>query len=230
MRNFAPVTNDCKKSFMNKIYNKLRNLPQLYLTSAELAFYLDNTTDSRQSLIKRAVADGLLIRAKRKLYYLSDQLTFKKPHPYELAYRLYPPAIISCESALSYHGLIPETVYVITSVTPKRRNKFSTSQGNFDYLTVPSRNFMTSVFRIKEGDAIYFMASVWRAIADYVYCNKMNWLGHEPLWESLRIEPEELPRITSEDLSSLLDYYQDIRVKKFLTGIHREQENDNHSH
>lgn len=214
---------------MNIVYNKLRNLPQVYLTPAELAFYLGKSKDSRQSLIKRAVASGLLIRAKRGLYYLSDQLTFKKPHPYELAYRLYPPAIISCESAFSYHGLIPEAVHIITSVTPKRRNEFSTPLGNFAYQTVPSRNLMTSVSRIKDGDAIYFMVSPWRAIVDYVYCNRKDWLGHKPLWESLRIEPEDLSPITSEELSSLLDYYQDTRVRQFLESIYREQQNDNHS-
>lgn len=213
---------------MNKIYSKLRNLSQLYLTPADLAFYLDGSKDSRQSLIKRAVAEGLLIRARRGLYYLSSHLSFKKPHPYELAYRLYPPAIISCESALSYHGLIPEAVHIITSVSPKRRNTFSTPLGNFSYLTVPKRNLMTSVSRIKDNDATYLMASPWRAITDYIYCNKMDWLGYEPLQESLRIEPEDLPPMTSEEVSALSDYYHDTRVRRFLNSIYEEWKNGHH--
>ncbi len=203
------------------IYVNLQQLKTQYITQTELKYILDGSEDSRYAKIKRAVAGGLLIRVRRGLYCLNPSLAREKPHPYELADRIYGPSVISLESALSYHGLIPEGVKVITSVSPRRRNYFKTPLGNYSYMTVPSKNFMQSVQRIIDGKAIYFMASPWRAISDYVYCYKRNWSNIEPLVESLRMEKEEIPKLMQEEAEQLIEYYNQQRITQFLLGVMR---------
>ena len=205
------------------IFTKLRNLPSIYLTQVELKHYLDGTENSRYSMIKRSVTSGLLIRIRRGLYCLGDQLTWLKHHPYELALRVYAMSFISLESALSYHGLIPEVVHVVTSVTPRRSKTFSTPLGDYAFYKVPKINFMVSVERIDDGGAVYFMATPWRAITDYVYCYKKDWISLEPLAESLRIELDDLPRLSDQEATLLMKYYNSARVTKFLTYVAKEQ-------
>lgn len=215
---------------MNPILTKLKKLPTIYLGVDELAYYLDGTQDSRQSLIKRAVASGLLIRVKRGLYCLSDYLTNRRAHPFELAYRIYPPSVVSCESALAYYGLIPESVVTTTSVTPLRQNQFTTPLGVFHYKTVPKNRFMTSVRCVKEGDLRYFIASPWRAITDYVYCYKKNWIGYAPLFGSLRMDEDELLPLTEDEMLALIHYFKSRRVTQFLRSIYKEQQDDHYDH
>lgn len=205
------------------LYTDLQDLKNQYLTQTELKFLFDRTKDSRFAKVKRAVANGLLIRIRRGLYCLNKAVAREKPHPYVLAERIYGPSIISLESAMSYHGLIPEAVKIITSVTGRRRNYFRTPLGDYSYMTVPSKNLMCSTQRVIDGDAVYLMASPWRAITDYVYCYKKNWRNIDPLVESLRMEVEDIPKLTQKEANLLIEYYQHNRVTRFLTGVLRSQ-------
>ncbi len=205
------------------LYADLQHLKTLYPTQTELKYLFEGSEDSRYAKIKRAAAKGLLIRVRRGLYCLNETLAREKPHPYVLADRIYGPSLISMESALSFHGLIPEGVKVVTSVTARRRNYFSTPLGDYSYMTVPSKNLMCLVQRVVDGDAVYLMASPWRAIADYVYCYKKNWRNIEPLVESLRMEQEDIPKLTKEEAELLIEYYHCHRITKFFTGVLRNQ-------
>lgn len=205
------------------LYADLQHLKTQYLSQTELKYLLDGTEDSRFAKVKRAVAKGLLIRVRRGLYCLNETLAREKPHPYVLADQIYGPSFISLESALSYHGLIPEGVKVITSVTGRRRNYFNTPLGDYSYMTVPSKNLMCSVQRVLDGESVYLMASPWRAIADYVYCYKKDWDTIEPLVASLRMEQEDIPKLTKEEAELLIEYYHHNRITQFLMGVLRSQ-------
>lgn len=205
------------------MYANLQNLKNQYISQTELKYLLDGTEDSRYAKVKRAVASGLLIRVRRGLYCINPNIAREKPHPYELADRIYSPSVISLESALSCYGLIPESVKVITSVTARRKQYFSTPLGDYAYMRVPSKNFMLSVKRIVDDNAVYMMASPWRAMTDYVYCYKKSWNSIDPLVESLRMEKEEIPKLTQEEADQLMSYYHQQRIRVFLEGIMRSQ-------
>ena len=49
------------------------------------------------------------------------------------ANRIYQPAYLSLETAFSYHGLIPEGVYTLTSVSPRKTQEYHTPLGTFRY-------------------------------------------------------------------------------------------------
>lgn len=201
----------------------LQRYPRAYLTDAELAALLDGTPNSRYGKLKRLLAQGKLLHIRRGLYCLTDRLGYlTKPHPYELAQYIYGPSYISLESALSFHKLIPETVYTITSATVKRSKDFQTPLGLFSYLHLPLENFYTEVEIIKENGYQFFMAKPWKAICDYVFFYRKEWSSLEPLLVSLRINRENMPILRSEEIQLLDEYYQHTRVSRFLKGIQRD--------
>lgn len=209
-----------------QIQQKLYDFPLPYITDVELQELLDGTEDSRYGQVKRALAKGSLVRIKRGLYSISRGLVgAHRAHPFELALKVYGPSYISLESALSYHNLIPEAVYTITSVTPKRATEFNTPLGLFSYMHLPGENFFVEVERIEIEEkyrfskTIYFMATPWKAITDLVFCYKKDWHGLDPLVNSLRIEPETLPVLDEETFTSLENFYKSLRVTKFLKGV-----------
>ena len=76
---------------------------------------------------------GDLIRVKKGLYVFATQIT-KEPYSLELlANLIYGPSVLSLNTALSYHGLIPEAVHTMTSITNRRNKKFDTPVGTFSY-------------------------------------------------------------------------------------------------
>jgi len=204
------------------IEKKLRTISSACITDTELAGILDVRDAQRHGQVKRALKRGDLIHIRRGLYCLNDSLTQTKPNPFELAQKIYWPSCVSLESALAYHKLIPEAVHAITSVTTKRATIFQTPYGNFSYAKIPARNFFLQVERITENNNHYLIAKPWKAICDYIYCYKKNWESSEPLVKSLRIDLEELPKITPIELEELDNYYGIKRIALFLRGLRQE--------
>lgn len=204
--------------------NKLRHFPRPCLSDVELETVFDGnlSPDSRYSKIKRLVMQHKLLHMRRGLYCLTDAIGYPaKPHPFELASYIYGPSYISLESALSYHGLIPELVVTTTSVCTKRSKTFHTPLGVFSFSHLPEENFLTEVALVEENHYQFFIAKPWKAIADYVYCYKKDWLGIEPLLQSLRIDFEDLPALSDKELASLDAYYHQRRLSRFLKGVYR---------
>jgi hypothetical protein len=200
-----------------------RHYPRPYLTDAELEVLLDGTPDSRYGKVKRLLANGKLLHIRRGLYCLTDMAGYlKKPHPFELAQYIYGPSYISLESALSYHRLIPETVYTVTSVTGGRSKEFKTPLGLFSYQHLPLENLYTEVEFVYEDGYKFFMAKPWKAICDYVFCYKKNWNCLNPLLESLRVNLDDLPVLRNEAIQLLDEYYQHKRLSRFLKGIRND--------
>ena len=62
-----------------------------------------------------------------------------------LANLIYGPSYISLDYALSLHGLIPERVETITSVTTRRSRHFDTPFGTFSYRMLNGRRYAVGV-------------------------------------------------------------------------------------
>ncbi|MBI5501981.1 MAG: hypothetical protein HY907_17185 [Deltaproteobacteria bacterium] len=78
-----------------------------------------NAADVRRQL-SRWTASGKVIMLRRGLYALAPPFRAAVPHPFLVSNRLVPASYVSLQSALSYHGMIPEAVPVTTSVTTGR--------------------------------------------------------------------------------------------------------------
>lgn len=75
---------------------------------------------------------------KKGLYIAGPSIgTAEKPDFMLLANHILGPSYVSVETALSYHGLIPERVYEVASMTTKASRTFKTAAGLFTYARLP---------------------------------------------------------------------------------------------
>jgi predicted transcriptional regulator of viral defense system len=200
----------------------LDHLPFDVFTDVELSALTDTKSKaSHYNQVKRALAKGELIRIRRGLYLLSKRYQRQSINPFGLAQKIYGPSYISFESALSYHGMIPEAVYSITSASSKRSREFKTPQGIFTYSQIPLRVFSEGIMRIDEEGHVFLMATPLKAFSDYVYVNHLDWHGLEPLVESLRLDKDAL-KINFDELEELKIVYASKRITRFLNGLRKD--------
>jgi hypothetical protein len=128
--------------------------PALMAALAEYA----NPRDKVTALLRR----GVILRVKKGLYVFGDDSREL------LANLVYGPSFVSLDYALAFHGLIPERVEAITSVTPKRGRGFATPVGVFVYRQVPEDYYPLGMDRVERGDVAFLIATAERALADKV--------------------------------------------------------------
>lgn len=204
---------------MTTLIEELRDkIPYEILTDTEVKNVLATSAHSRYGLIKRAIAEGKLIHLRRGLYAFGKRYQCQSISTFELAQNIYAPSYVSLESALSFHGLIPEGVPTVTSACLKRSREFSTPFGMFSFSRIPWFNFI-GVDRIQSDGSSFLMADPAKALVDYVYIYKKDWIDSNPLLTSLRIEQDDLTQISQDTLHDLLDTYQSKRVQKFIRGL-----------
>lgn len=76
---------------------------------------------------------GRIYQLRRGLYTLAPPYQKTKPHPFVIANRLRKASYVSCQSALGFHGLIPENVPQTISVTGGRPGKWETPLGIYHF-------------------------------------------------------------------------------------------------
>jgi predicted transcriptional regulator of viral defense system len=116
-----------------------------------------------QEFIKDHHAD-LFLKIRNGLYALRAD----PPAEEAIANRLYPPSYISFEYALSRYGIIPESVYTITSATTRITREFIVNNKSFAYSRIKKqayRGYKTE----KIGGLTVLIAEPEKALADYLY-------------------------------------------------------------
>lgn len=143
-----------------------------------------------------------------------------------LAGSIYGPSYISFEYALSYYGMIPEAVYVVTCATfeKKKKKRYETMFGTFTYRDVPSDAFPLKLKLVQEGEYYYRIASAEKALCDKLYT--MPPVGNTAelrilLQEDLRIEEAELRKLDGEIVAMLSEKYHSTNVKKLASLLRR---------
>ena len=204
----------------------LDSWPKVFIQDAGLALLLGKSDDARYSMVKRALKSGVLLRLRKGLYLITSKTKSVLPDEFELALLMYGPSIVSLESALSYHNLIPEAVYTTTCVSPKRAQEFKTPIGVFSYKRVPEKGFYSGVKRIVTSTSTFFVADPWRALADFIYTRRVSWKNLMGLEADLRVDIDSLMSGDHRVLESLSENYPSARVrvtlKRFLREIKRK--------
>lgn len=148
--------------------------------------------------IHSLVNKGILESIKKGIYIAGPRLNTVKPEPFLMANHLLGPSYVSLDAALSFHGLIPERVYEISSVTTKASRKFITSMGTFSYTQLPLPYYSFGIEQLRLADNQYAMiATPEKAIFDKVITTPGLILRSEKstksyLLDSLRMEEETL--------------------------------------
>lgn len=185
-----------------------------------------HTQGARELLINRAMKAGEILRLKRGSYVLAPKYRKTEPPPFTVAGLLLSPSHVSLQSALAYHGLIPEAVYQVASVSTQRRRTFDTPLGVFSYYCVPTNVPRAGVEAITLSSSFWaYVATPLRAIADMVYLDReITWQknGAGYLLESLRIEEEDLQALAFDRFTEITEAFRSRRVKAFFQGMHKE--------
>lgn len=180
--------------------------------------------------ISAMLAKGDIIRVKKGLYILGEPLR-RRPFCRELLANLvYGPSYISLEYALHYHGLTPERVEAVTSVTCGRSRTFATPVGTFSYRMIPLEAFRTGMDRVELDDGRSFLVAIpEKALADRIVADRGAGIStqkelHEYLLSSLRIDPGGLRELDPVRVAEIARAYRSRRVKllaDLISRLHR---------
>ncbi len=165
----------------------------------EKKLYIFNANDIRAlfgvsavasaALLHRYKKRGFILQIKRGFYVFPD---FLPPDVY-VANKIYAPSYISLEFALSYHGIIPETVYEITSVTAKTTRRFEALGKIFSYRKIKKIAYTGYEIQKQQGLSFY-IADAEKAFVDADYLRLIN--KQEPIsrFNKEKINPEKALR------------------------------------
>ena len=192
----------------------------------QLARLLGGSDDRRYGLVKRALKTGGLIQLKRGFYVLSQNYRTQPVHPFALAHTLIIGSYISMETALSFHGWIPEAVYTTVSVTPGRKSKHVAhdqfGQFEFNPLAVNKSGFLSGVERHVLDNQPVLIATPLRALMDIVAYRKQPWVGMNWIESGLRVELSHLLSLRRRDFKALEDVYKHKKANLFLAELQAE--------
>lgn len=170
---------------------------------------------------------GEIIRVKKGLYIFGEQHR-RAPYCRELlANLIYGPSCVSLEYALHYHGLIPERVETVTSVTCGRSRSFDTPVGHFSYRAIPMSAYMIGIDRIELADGrAFLMALPEKALADRVVAERGSVLRTQKeladlLQESLRIDSSALSALDPAAIMTIAAAYRSRRLKLLAQHVAR---------
>jgi len=155
-----------------------------------------------------------------KGYYLFSDVDMNENTLSAIANKIYKPSYISLETAMSHYQLIPESIYMITSVSTKRTYLFETSVASFSYRTIKPALFFGYTL-LPGGIRMAFME---KAILDFFYINPS--VRTEDDFSSLRVNREEmLGRIKKERFTDYMQRFNQKRLSKriehFLEWLER---------
>lgn len=164
---------------------------------------------------------GFLEKIRNTQYRFSDKPVSGEAELFFIANRVYAPSYVSLQSALSWHGFIPEGVFTVTSVTTLKTQSFSTPAGNFTYRTVKPAFFFGyclepfGAFRFKIADPA-------KALLDLLYL--FPTLDSEGHFHELRLNFHELhEKFDATVFEQYLPVFKskalEVRSKEFLKFV-----------
>lgn len=168
---------------------------------------------------------GHIVRVKKGLYVFGPELS-RGPYSKEtLANLIFGPSYISLEYALSFYGLIPERVEIVTSVTNKRKKHFKTPVGEFTYRYINPLLYSYGILlcAFDEYHSV-LIASKEKALADTLYFTKKiidQKQLKQFLFEDLRIDISSLKTFNLKKVKTLAKMYaHNVRLLcRLLEGL-----------
>jgi len=157
------------------------------------------------------------IRKVIKGYYVFADRPLNEKALFEIANRIYAPSYVSFEMALAYHGLIPESVYGITSASTRKTSHFKTSIGSFIYRTIRPKLYFGFDF-LKNNEKLFKLASPEKAFLDLFYIKTE--LRDTASFEGLRINREVFLKLMNHGkMNTYLSVYGQVSLKRRVNNF-----------
>lgn len=143
----------------------------------DLATVAQLTVGRRQTLktqLSRWTKAGKLIRLRQGVYSFAEPYRRVRIAREHLANQLYRPSYLSTHWALGFYDLIPESVFMYTSVTTRVPRTFSNALGTFRYFNVKRDLFFGFGPRRFDGEDVQ-VAEPEKALIDLWHLSKGEW-------------------------------------------------------
>lgn len=199
-----------------QITGQIETDPDLILDTVRMRDLLRDTSDVRGK-IARMLKSNDLIQLRRGLY-----ASRRDVDPRCLAGSIYGPSYISFETALAWHGMIPEAVTEILSATPKRGVDFENVFGRFRYFQIPEAVYPIGIQRITDSEVPFLLASATKALCDRIarepgfrsMVDVAQWLEGMRVDLETGLDPTELERCAENYRSPAVRLLRQFALKK----------------
>ncbi|MFY9457741.1 MAG: hypothetical protein WAP23_02325 [Candidatus Spechtbacterales bacterium] len=161
-------------------------------TAGDIRVLFGLSQSAAVKLLHRYSRQNFILRLKRGLYALADSAL---PELF-IAGKLYEPSYVSREFALSYHRVIPETVYEITSVTPKATRRFEKLGKIYSYRKIKKSAFTGYTVERQKGLS-FRIADAEKAFVDANYFRLLDKLKPLSRFDKEKINPAKALRCAS---------------------------------
>ena len=171
---------------------------------------------------------GDVVRVRKGLY-VAPAFPGRPPavDPLVLAPLIYGPSYVSLETALSWHGLIPERVDEITSVTCKRARSFRSPVGRFSYSPVNEAAYSYGVGLQTAAGGSFFLAEAEKALCDRIARVRRVRAQRDIralLEDDLRVDLDVVVRMRVAVVREVARRYRRQSVNAFLRWLERHAE------
>lgn len=172
-------------------------------TTTEFQRMMNLKRKAAQELLSRYAGKGVVTKLRNKYYAMVSN----PPSTCLISNKIYQPSYISFETALSHHGILPETVYELTAATTKPTREFRIQERIFSYHKIKDAAYTGYGPMRLDGDTI-LMADPEKALIDHLY---FVHLGKKPLNERINLSNVNKKRT--------LKYSQIYHRKKFTEFV-----------
>lgn len=197
----------------DNLLNKVSNLPVFTVSFLSAG---ENLAQVRLQ-IDRWVKNDKIIRLHKGLYTLAEPYRKVACEPFCVANNLKQASYISLHSALSWHGMIPEFVPAITSITTGRGQTIETPLNRYEFRHVSKKHFWGYQHTEFELGQSFFIAHPEKALLDLIYLTS----GGEKIefLEGLRLQ--NLEQINKTRLREFVNKFQSPKLSRALDNIEK---------
>lgn len=156
-------------NILERSYMKKFSLNNIVTPEIDYGFLVSNLDSYHfpRNKINKLLKNGELLRVKKGIYVR----TAGEPYSLNcLANMIYGPSYVSQQYALTYYGLIPERVHVVTSMTTGRSKHFYTPVGEFIYEPLERTRYHAGVSCVAlDSNRNFLIATPEKALVDLIY-------------------------------------------------------------
>lgn len=178
---------------------------------------------------------GEIVRVKKGIYVFG-RVHARRPYSREiLANMIHGPSYVSLDSALQYHGLIPEGVEAVTSMTVNRARRFATPLGLFIYRPSTPAAYPLGVDLVAIAGGAFLLATPEKALADRIREDRSSGLTNvagmrDYLLGHLRVYPEGLGSLDADRVDAIAAAYRSRKIRLLAAVVRSLQEDLKRSH
>jgi predicted transcriptional regulator of viral defense system len=158
---------------------------------------------------------GRIFRLGKGLYTIAEPYSKIKPDNFQIANKLRTHSYVSLQSALSWYGMIPEFVPIITSVTTGRPGSIENALGSFEYRHIGHKLFFGYQNVELSSGQWAFVARPEKALLDLIHLTAGG--ETKEYLEELRLQNSE--KLNNDILDEYAERSKSLKLKRAVLNI-----------